>query len=90
MGLFAAEGATQIFASAIARVGEEKNPAMPAPAQVGSQMRLGFKNRSQQLIILKHQTCYRALPIPAGIKLKTLRDPCCKKPKLSLKMLTIQ
>jgi hypothetical protein len=41
MGLPAAKGATQVVAASITRMGEEENTAMPAPAQAGSQMRLG-------------------------------------------------
>ena len=89
MGLPAAKGTTQVVATGIARMGEEEYTAMPAPAQAGSQVRLGASNRSQEQIILRHQGGYRAPAIPARPKLKMLSNPCCKKPKLSLKMLTL-
>jgi hypothetical protein len=76
-------------AAGIARMGEEENTAMPAPAQAGSQVRLGASNRSQEQIILRHQGGYRTAAIPARPKLKMLSNPYCKKPKLSLKMLTL-
>ena len=41
MGLPAAKGTTQVVATGIARMGEEEYTAMPAPAQAGSQVRLG-------------------------------------------------
>ena len=50
-------------------------------------MRLGAQDRSQQHIILQHQGGDRAPAIPIRPELKMLRDPDCKKPKLSLRML---
>ena len=41
MGLPAAKGTTQVAATGIARMSEEEYTAMPAPAQAGSQVRLG-------------------------------------------------
>src|SRR5690349_24944755 len=52
-------------------------------------MRPVLKNGSQQQIILQHQLRHRSGPIPAVSELKMPRDLCCKKPKLSLKMLTL-
>ena len=75
MGLPAAKGATQVMAVGIARVGQEENPALPAPGQAGAQERLGVQQRPQQHIILQHQGRYRALAIPIGPELKMLRDP---------------
>lgn len=89
VGLPAAEGTTQVVAAGIARMGEKENSAVPAPLQAGSQLRLGTSNRSQEQIILRHQAGYRTSPIPVGPKLKMLRNPDCKKPKLSLRMLTL-
>ena len=88
VSLPAAEGATQVMATGIARVGQKENAAVPAPGQAGSQVRLGPQHRSQQHIILQHQGGYRASAIPVRPELKMLRDPDCKKPKLSLRMLT--
>jgi hypothetical protein len=89
MGLPAAERTTQVVAAGVARMGQEENAAVPAPGQAGSQVRLGPQHRSQQPIILQHQGGYRALAIPIGPKLEMLCDPDCKKPKLSLRILTI-
>ena len=89
MGLPAAKGTTQVVPAGIARMGEEENTAMPAPAQAGTQVRLGASNRSQEQIILRHQGGYRTPAIPTRPKLKMLSNPYCKKPKLSLKILTL-
>ena len=79
---------TQVATAGIARIGQEENAAVPAPAQAGSQTGLGAQNRSQQQIILQHQGGYRASAIPIPPELKVLRDTDCKKPKLSLITLT--
>ena len=88
VGFPAPEGATQVMPPGIARVGEKENAAMPAPGQAGSQERLGSQNRSQKLVILQDQGDYLAPAIPVRRELKMLLNPGCKKPKLSLKMLT--
>ena len=54
-----------------------------------AQVRFGPQNRSQNHIIFQHQGGHRALPIPLGPKLKMLRDLDCKKPKLWLRMPTL-
>jgi hypothetical protein len=61
---------------------------VPAPFQAGAQTGLGSHHRSQQKIILQHQGGRRAPVIPVRPELKMLRDLDCKKPKLSLIMLT--
>jgi hypothetical protein len=88
MGFPAAEGATQVMPPGIARVGEKENAAMPAPDPAGSQERLGTQNSSQKLVILQDQGDHLAPTIPVRRELKMLLNPGCKKPKLSLKMLT--
>ena len=90
MGLPATEGTAQVVPTGIARVGEEENTAVPAPGQALAQMRLGVQDRSQQHIILQHQGGYRALAVPVLPELKALRDPDCKRPKLSLRMLMLK
>ena len=55
MGFPAAKGTTQVATAGIARIGQEENAAVPAPAQAGSQTGLGVQNRSQQQIMLQHQ-----------------------------------
>lgn len=89
VGLFAAEGTAQVVATDIAWMGEEENAAMPAPGPAGSQVRLGSENRSQQQIILEHQSGDRACAIPVRPKLEMRLDRYCKKPKLSLRMPTL-
>ncbi len=88
VGLPAAKGTTQVLPAGIARMGEQENTAVPAPGQAGSQVRLGAQHRSQEQIILQYQGGYRPPTIPVHPKLKMLRNPYCKKPKLSLRMLT--
>jgi hypothetical protein len=87
MSFTATKGATQIMSAGIAWMSQEKDAAMPAPGQAGSQAGLGAQNRSQQQIILQHQGGHRAPAIPVRPELKLLLDPDCKKPKLSLRML---
>jgi hypothetical protein len=56
MGLPTTKGTAQVVAAVgVAWMSQEKNAAMPAPAQAGSQEGLGAQNRSQQQIILQHQ-----------------------------------
>lgn len=86
---FAAKGTAQIFPPGVAWVAEKENPAMPASGQARSQARLAFQNRSQEQIILTHKTCRRVRPVPARNESKMPCDLNCKKPKLSLKMLTL-
>ena len=44
VGLLAAKRTTQVLATGIAWIGEEKDPAMPAAAQASAQAGLGFQN----------------------------------------------
>jgi hypothetical protein len=87
VGLLAAKGTTQILAAGITGMAEEKYPAMPAAGQASSQERLGSQNRSQKHIILQDQSGNLIASIPLRTELEILRDPNCKKPKLSLRML---
>ena len=89
MSFLAAERTPQIIPPGVARITEKEDPAMPASSQALSQVRAGFKNGSQQPVILKHQTRHRVIPIPTAGKVKMLCDLYCKKPKLSLRMLTL-
>ena len=86
VGFLAAERTTQVFAAGIARMSEEKDAAMPAPAQARSQVRPGFENRSQEDIVLQDQSGNLIPAIPLRTKLEILRDLDCKKPKLSLRI----
>src|SRR5208283_2714987 len=90
VGLPATEGTTHLIALPdIARMSQKENAAMPAPGQAGTQLRLGPQNRSQQPIILQRQRRHGPLAIPVRPKLKMFCDRACKKPKLPLKMLTL-
>lgn len=83
----AAKGTTQVFATCITRMRQEKDPAMPAPGQASSQQQPGSENRSQKYVILQNQSPHPFPSIPLRRKLEILRDLNCKKPRLSLKML---
>ena len=83
----AAKGTTQVFATPITRMRQEKDPAMPAAGQASSQQRPGSENRSQKYVILQNQRPHPLPSIPLRRKLEILRDLNCKKPRLSLKML---
>jgi len=85
--LLAAKRAAQVAAPGVAGMREKKDAAMPATAQALAQVRLGAQSRSQEHVILSNQRGHCGLSIPAPPELKKLRDPYCKKPKLSLKVL---
>ncbi len=84
VSFLAAKGTTQVFPTAITRMREEKDPAMPAPDQASSQERLGSQNRSQQHVILQHQSNHFSGSIPLRRKLEMRRDLSCQKPKIWL------
>ena len=86
VGLPAAEGAAQIAPPGIPWMGQKENATVPAPGQALAQMRLGPQYRPQEHVILQYQRGYRAPAVPVRPELKMLRDPDCKRPKLSLKM----
>jgi hypothetical protein len=88
MGLATPEGTSQIVTAGIAGMGEQKNAAMPTSSQAFPQVRFGSPKGSQQHVILTDQPGHFALPIPVRAELEMLSDPDCKKPRLSLKMLT--
>lgn len=88
--LFAAKGTAKILAPGVAGMRDKENPAMPASGQARSQVRPAFENGSKLQVIFARQSGRRAFPIPTRCKLKMLCDLYCKKPKLSLKMPTLQ
>lgn len=73
----------------VARMRHKENAALPTTSPAASQVRLGAQNRSQNKIIFQHQGRYRALTIPVRPKFKMFRNRYCKKPKLWLRMLTL-
>jgi hypothetical protein len=88
MSLPAAKGTAQVFATAITWMSQEKDPAMPAADQASAQQGPGSEHRSQKHVILPNQSGHPLPSIPLRTKLEILLDLNCKKPKLSLKMLT--
>ncbi len=88
VSFLAAKGTTQVFPTAITRMSQKKDPAVPASDQASSQERLGSQNRSQQHVILQHQSSHFPTSIPLRQKLEVLRDLSCQKPKIWLWMLT--
>jgi hypothetical protein len=89
MGLSAAEQTTQIAPAGIASMSGEKDTAMPTARQADGQVRLGSEDRPQEDVILQDQGGYVSPSIPAPPKLEILRDPDCKKPKLSPRVLML-
>jgi hypothetical protein len=83
----AAKGTSQVPAAGIARMGEKKDPAMPAAGQASSQPMLGSQNRAQQEIVLQDQTADLSPTIPIYPELEIPCDRDCRNPKLSLRML---
>jgi len=84
VGLLAAEGAAQILPPGIAGIDQQENAATPTTVQASSQMRFGSAKRSQEEVICQDQSPHLGPSIPSSPKLKMLRDPDCKKPKLRL------
>jgi hypothetical protein len=83
----ATKGTAQVTAAGITRMGEKKDPAMPAPSQASSQKRLGSQNRSQQEIVLQDQRADLSPSIPIYLEPKICCNGDCRNPRLSLKML---
>ena len=84
----AKETAKKLAPPGIAGMGEKKDATMPATAQASAQMRLRPQARSQEDVILRNQRRNWGLSIPVELKPEKLRDPDCKKPKPSLRMVT--
>jgi hypothetical protein len=89
VGLTAAKGTTQVLTPRIAWTGEKKDAAVPTSGQAPSPVRLPAQHRSHELVVLQDQLPDLRPAIPVPRKLKMLRDRYCKKPKLSLRMLTL-
>jgi hypothetical protein len=62
---------------------------VPTAGQAPSPVRLLAQERSQNLVVLQDSLPDLRPTIPVPGKLKLRRDRYCKKPKLSLKMLTL-
>ncbi len=88
MSSLAAKRTPQVLPPAITPINEEKDAAMPAPNQASPQARFGPQQRSQNRVILQDQLANALCPIPLWSKLKMPRDLSCKKPRLSLWILS--
>jgi len=87
LGLSATKRTPQVAPTGIARMGDEKDPAMSAPRQTSPQFGPGSQDRSQERVIREHQPGHdRAFAIPPRPKLETLPDRYRKKPNAPLKL----
>ena len=89
IGLAAAERAAQVLPASISRVGDEKNPAVPAPAQARPHVRLPPEHGAHHEVVLQDQGAYLATAIPVAAKLKSRLDSYSEKPRVSLTMLML-
>jgi len=87
IGLAAAERAAQVLPASVPRVGDEKNPAVPAPAQARPHVRLPPEDGAHHKVVLQDQGAYLATAIPTAAKLESRVDSYSEKPRLSLTML---
>jgi hypothetical protein len=69
-------------------MGEEKNPTMLAAPQTSSQLRLALQNAPQDKIVLQDQMTNFTPAVPVLSERKMLLDLYCKKPRLSLTILS--
>jgi hypothetical protein len=86
LGLSATKRTPQVAPTGIARMGDEKDPAMPASSPTSPQRGPGSQDRSQERVILEDQHGHRVLAIPPPPELETLLDRYRKKPNSSLKL----
>lgn len=82
MRLPAPEGTPQVTTPGVARVGQEKDPVMPAAGQAAPQTRLGPQRRTQYEVVFQDQIAHFVPPIPVPAKLEMLLDLDGKKPRL--------
>ena len=75
------------MAPSVARIGQEKDPAMPATGEAGPKVRIGILNGPQEEIVLQNEITHSLPEVPSRVKLEMLLDFDSKKPRLSLKML---
>ena len=87
--MLAAKGAAEIPTAPVPRVGEEEDPAVPAPLEARPQMGFGFQDGAQDEIILEDKPAHFALAVPAQPGLEVPLDFYDKKPRLSLTMLIL-
>lgn len=70
----ATKGATQIVAPGIGRLSEKEDPAMSTSLQIGSQVRVGSKGRSQGIVVGNNGTANFATTVPVRAKFIKRRD----------------
>lgn len=78
----------QVRSPMVAPMGKKEDAAMPAPDQAMPRQSLGSSHRPQELIVFQNGCPSFGLSVPVPAKLKKLRDPRCKKPKLALSVPT--
>ena len=79
-----AERTAQVPPPGVARVGQKKDPAVPASRQALSQPGLIPQHRSQHHVIRQHQGATGSSRYHPGANRKWRCDLRCKKPRLSL------
>jgi hypothetical protein len=62
--ILAAKGAAEVFASRIARVGDEEDPAVPAPDKTPPKMRLVPQHSAQDEVVDRDESAHPALAVP--------------------------
>jgi hypothetical protein len=87
MSIPAAEGTAEIRTPPVARVSEEKDPAVPAALQAGPQVRFGLQEGAQDDVVLQDKAEHLALSVPVRPGLEAALDFYDKKPRLWLTIL---
>jgi hypothetical protein len=85
--IFAPKGTSQVFAPGVARVGQEKYPAVTATGETSSQLGLCSKNGLQDYVVLQYEISCCAFSIPSKLEMKMSLDSYSKKARFSLMML---
>ena len=78
---------TQVVATSVAWMGQEKDPAVSAAGQASAKERLGPQHGPEDEIVLQHESADACLAVPVRPKLETLLDFDAQKPSVSLMML---
>jgi len=89
MGVRAAKRTPEVLASRVARIGEEKDPAVPAAREVPPELRPPGKNRAQDEVVLERQSAYRLPSIPPARELEGTLEFYEQNPSVSLMMLIL-
>ena len=89
MGRGAAEGTAQIGAASVPGVGEEEDPALPAPREAGPGAELGEQDRMQYGVVLQDQLAQWRRAVPVGGEPELPLDRYGKKARRSLNRLIV-